>query len=68
MDLFVFSYMHAFVLSSYVGERVLAWADVCMSAEWMLFHVPSNPDYSTLTEIELIYERKNGPTRHVVCF
>ena len=68
MDLFVFSYMHAFVHSSYVSERVLAWADVCMFAEWMLFHFPSNSDYSTLTEIELIYERTNGPTRHGVCF
>ena len=33
MDLCVFSYMHAFVLSSYVSERVLARADVCMFAE-----------------------------------
>ena len=36
MDLCVFyncSYMHAFVHSSYVSERVLARADVCMFAE-----------------------------------
>ena len=68
MDFCLFSYMHAFVHSSYVSERVLAWADVCMFAEWMLFHVPSNPDYSTLTEIKLICECTNGPTRNVVCF
>ena len=68
MDFCLFSYMHAFVHSSYLSERVLAWADVCMFAEWMLFHVPSNPDYSTLTEIKLIYECTNGPTRHVACF
>ena len=39
-----FSYMHAFVHSSYVSERVLARADVCMFAECMLFLVPSSPD------------------------
>ena len=33
MDLCVFSYMHAFVHSSYVSERVLARADVCMFAK-----------------------------------
>ena len=46
---YVFSYMHAFVYSSYVSERVLAWADVCMFAEWMLFVVPSSPYDSILT-------------------
>ena len=68
MDLFVFLYMHAFVHSSFVSERVLKRADVCMFAEWMLFAVPSCPDYSFLTAIKLIYEHTNGPTRHVVCF
>ena len=38
MDLCVFSYMHAFVHSSYGSERVLARAHVCM------FAVPSSPD------------------------
>ena len=47
---YVFSYMHAFVLSSYVSERVLARADVCMFAEWMLFVVPSSPYDSILTQ------------------
>ena len=68
MDLCVFSYMHAFVHSSYVSERVLARADVCMFAKWMLSVVPSSPDYSILTAIKLIHEHANGPTRHVVCF
>ena len=47
---YVFSYMHAFVHSSYVSEHVLAWADVCMFAEWMLFVVPSSPYDSILTQ------------------
>ena len=50
MDLCVFSYMHAFVLSSYVSERVLARADKCMFAEWMMFVVPFSPDYYILTQ------------------
>ena len=45
----MFSYMHAFVHSSYVSERVLARADVCMFAELMMFVVPSNPYDSILT-------------------
>ena len=68
MDLCVFSYMYAFVHSSYVSESVLARTDVCMFAEWMLFVIPSGLDYSILTAIKLIYEYTNGPTRHVVCF
>ena len=67
MDLCVFSYMHAFVHSSYVSERVLARADVCMFANWMLSVAPSSPDYSILTAIKLIHEHANRPTRHV-CF
>ena len=47
---YVFSYMHAFMHSSYVSERVLARADVCMFAEWMMFVVPSSPYDSILTQ------------------
>ena len=36
--------MLAFVKPSYVSERVLARADVCMFADLMLFVVPSSPD------------------------
>ena len=68
MDLCVFSYMYAFVHSSYVSERVLARADVCIYAGWMLFVIPSGSDYSISTAIKLIYEHTNGPTRDIVCF
>ena len=47
---YVFSYMHAFVHSWYESERVLAWADVCMFAEWMLFVVPSSTYDAILTQ------------------
>ena len=47
---YVFSYMHAFVHSAYVSERVLARADVWMFAEWMLFVVSSSPYDSILTQ------------------
>ena len=42
--------MHAFVHSSYVSERVLAQADVCMFAEWMVLVVPSTHDNFILTQ------------------
>ena len=41
---FNFSYMHAFVHSSYVSEGVLARARVCLFAEWMMFVVLSSPE------------------------
>ena len=47
---YVFSYMHGFVHLSYESERVLARADVCMFAEWMLFVVPSSPFDAILTQ------------------
>ena len=53
--------MHAFVHSSYVSERVLAQADVCMFAKWMVLVVPSPRDHFILTEIKPIYEQTNGP-------
>ena len=42
--------MHAFVHSSYVSESVLAQADVCMFAEWMVLVGPSTRDYFILTQ------------------
>ena len=42
--------MHAFVHLSYVSERVLAQADVCMFAKWMVLVVPSTRDHFILTQ------------------
>ena len=55
--------MHFFVYLSYVSERVLARADVCMIAEWMMFVDPSSLDSSIHldTKIKQIYEQSNGP-------
>ena len=42
--------MNAFVHSSYMSERVLAQADVCMFAERMVLVVPSTHDDFILTQ------------------
>ena len=42
--------MHAFVHSSYVSESVLAQADVCMFAKWMVLVVPSTRDHFILAQ------------------
>ena len=48
MDLCVVKHA-CLVHSSYVSERVLAWADVCMFAELMMFVVPPSPYDSIMT-------------------
>ena len=66
----VFSYMHAFVHSSYVSERVLSRADVCMFAEWMLFVVSSSPGDFFLymhAVVHLSYVSEHVLTRADVC-
>ena len=53
--------MHAFVHSSYVSERVLAQADVCMFVKWMVLVSIYPWSFHLDTEIEPIYEQTNGP-------
>ena len=45
----MFSFMNAFVYSSYVSECVLAQANVCIFAERMVLVVPSTHDDFILT-------------------